>query len=322
MMKFLRHVLSHLMFLILISGIVAIYYFRSQVMPAEYVGKINHYAEKIHPAVLEFKHAQQQVLVSNAREQQDVIMISDKQIDVAEEVAKAEEKDAVEDDPVAKAITISEPVEILKKEEVITPVSIAPAVQNNTGTENMPVDVPVADKVVTELAIAGLVVSAVPVAAEKAAKTEKIKTEKTTKVAAEKTKPVEYVVVAKEIKKPVAVKSAVIESTDVAAADYKMMLQSARSLFQNRKYKESISKYKELIELENHEADFHGELGNVYYGAGNWSMAGKAYYEAAIRLMDKGDLSQVSYLQRVLQGLDKDRAYKLAQLMSAKSQEK
>lgn len=314
MMKFLRHVLSHLMFLILISGIVAIYYFRSQVMPAEYVGKINHYAEKIHPAVLEFKYAQQQVLVSNAREQQDVIMISDKQIDVAEEVAKAEEKDAVEDDPVAKAITISEPVESMKKEEAIDDVPVVSAVQNNTGTENMPVDVPVADKTVSEPVIAELVVSAVPVVAEKAEKMEKLKTEKT--------KPVEYVVVAKEKEKLATVKSAVIESTDVAAADYKMMLQSARSLFQNRKYKESISKYKELIELENHEADFHGELGNVYYGAGNWSMAGKAYYEAAIRLMDKGDLSQVSYLQRVLQGLDKDRAYKLAQLMSAKSQEK
>jgi len=303
MMKFLRHLLSHIMFLILISGIVAIYYFRSQVMPGEYVEKINHYAEKVHPAVLDFKHTQKEVLVSNVREQQDTNTVFEKHINATEEVTIPEEKNSVKDELVSEAISLDAAVEPLK-EEVIVPLSV---VTSEAKPEPLPVDVPVADKVVTET-----------VAIEPVAKLVKI--EKAAEP--EKTKPVIEAVQVKEKEVIVTVEDAKTQSADVAAADYKEMLQSARSLFQNRKFKESISKYKELIELENHEADFHGELGNVYYGAGNWSMAGEAYYEAAIRLMDKGDLSQVSYLQRVLQGLDKGRASKLAQLMSAKSQTK
>jgi len=309
MMKFLRHLLSHIMFLILISGIVAIYYFRSQVMPGEYVEKINHYAEKVHPAVLAFKYARQQVLVSNAPEQQESSVIFEKLIEVVEEVANKEEVNGVKDELVSEVTVPDEPVEILIKEEVIAPVSIVSVVPDHAEAEPLLVDVPVADKVVVEPVNPDLVIS------EPVEKLEKTADK-------EKTNPAVEIAPAKEKEVIVTVQEAKDQSADVATADYKMMLQSARSLFQNRKFKESISKYKELIELESHEADFHGELGNVYYGAGNWSMAGKAYYEAAVRLMDKGDLSQVSYLQRVLQGLDKDRAYKLAQLMSAKNQAK
>ena len=309
MMKFLRHLLSHIMFLILISGIVAIYYFRSQVIPGEYVEKINHYAEKVHPAVLAFKYTRQQVLVSNAPEQQESSVIFEKLIEVVEEVANKEEVNGVKDELVSEVTVPDEPVEILIKEEVIAPVSIVSVVPDHAEAEPLLVDVPVADKVVVEPVNPDLVIS------EPVEKLEKTADK-------EKTNPAVEIAPAKEKEVIVTVQEAKDQSADVATADYKMMLQSARSLFQNRKFKESISKYKELIELESHEADFHGELGNVYYGAGNWSMAGKAYYEAAVRLMDKGDLSQVSYLQRVLQGLDKDRAYKLAQLMSAKNQAK
>jgi len=309
MMKFLRHLLSHIMFLILISGIVAIYYFRSQVIPGEYVEKINHYAEKVHPAVLAFKYTRQQVLVSNAPEQQESSVIFEKQIEVVEEVANKEEVNGVKDELVSEVTVPDEPVDILIKEEIIAPVSIVSVVPDHAEAEPLLVDVPVADKVVVEPVNPDLVIS------EPVEKLEKTADK-------EKTNPAVEIAPAKEKEVIVTVQEAKDQSADVATADYKMMLQSARSLFQNRKFKESISKYKELIELESHEADFHGELGNVYYGAGNWSMAGKAYYEAAVRLMDKGDLSQVSYLQRVLQGLDKDRAYKLAQLMSAKNQAK
>jgi len=278
-------------------------------MPGEYVEKINHYAEKVHPAVLAFKHTQQQVLVSNAREQQESSVVFEKQIEVVEEVANKEEVNGVEDELVSEVTVPDEPVDILIKEEIIAPVSIVSVVPDHAEAEPLLVDVPVADKVVVEPVNPDLVIS------EPVEKLEKTADK-------EKTNPAVEIAPAKEKEVIVTVQEAKDQSADVATADYKMMLQSARSLFQNRKFKESISKYKELIELESHEADFHGELGNVYYGAGNWSMAGKAYYEAAVRLMDKGDLSQVSYLQRVLQGLDKDRAYKLAQLMSAKNQAK
>ena len=77
----------------------------------------------------------------------------------------------------------------------------------------------------------------------------------------------------------------------------------------------AIEKYNELIELED-EADFHGELGNVYYAMGKWQQAGSSYYEAAVRLIDSGQLAQVGYLQRVIQGLDAEHAEKLAKQLA------
>jgi len=75
--------------------------------------------------------------------------------------------------------------------------------------------------------------------------------------------------------------------------------------------------YLKLADIENDNPDIYGELGNVYYSQGKWSEAGKAYYEAAIRLMDLDRNNQVNYLLRVIQGLDSDSAEKLKQKISS-----
>jgi len=75
--------------------------------------------------------------------------------------------------------------------------------------------------------------------------------------------------------------------------------------------------YLKLADIEDDNPDIYGELGNVYYTQGKWSEAGKAYYEAAVRLLDLDRNNQVNYLLRVIQGLDSDSAEKLKQKISS-----
>ena len=308
-MKFLRHLLSHIMFFILIAGIVAIYYFRNQVVPAEYVDNINHYAEIIHPSLRTFKHTEKELLVVHVKESPLPDVAVNEQAEIEAEVVKEitekveeqverkpEEANYVNPEPdmvVEKEEASELKTEVVVKEENTAPLIVVPLKESrdkNLAQKSL-IDVPFADKEVEDVEK--------PVAVEPVPKIK------------EKVNVVVAAVPVKEIEKVETVNDAVVQSSDEAAADYKMMLQSARSLFQNKKFKESIDQYKELIELENHEADYYGELGNVYYAMGSWNMAGEAYFEAAQRLIETGDLSQVYYLQRVLQGLDKNRAEKL-----------
>jgi len=313
MMKFIRHLLSHIMFLIFISGIVAIYYFRDMVIPGEYVEKINHYAEKVHPAVVAFKHAPKKSVVVNANEEKDTGVVFEKRVAVTEVVVIPAETADNKDQRVADLAVTEKPAEVLKKEELIAPVIAVQA-------EMTPAEVPAADKPVSEVTA---LKPTVPVEKEKAKAVVEIipVKEKVVEGVVDKKPAAEVVVEAVPVKKQEEAVAVIQEekkqSSDAASADYKAMLQSARSLFLNKKYKESVSKYKELIELENHEADFYGELGNVYYAMGSWDMAGEAYFEAAQRLIETGNLSQVYYLQRVLQGLDKNRADKLKNHLSS-----
>lgn len=71
--------------------------------------------------------------------------------------------------------------------------------------------------------------------------------------------------------------------------------------------------YLALSEQESDNPDVYGELGNVYYARGNFPEAGEAYYEAAIRLMELGQMGQMQYLVRVIEGLSPDSAAKLKQ---------
>lgn len=103
-----------------------------------------------------------------------------------------------------------------------------------------------------------------------------------------------------------------VEVTDRGSDNTQDLLRAARLAFNQGNIDSSIKKYKDLIELDNDEADFHGELGNVYYAKGDWANAGIEYYAAASRLIEKKKFAQVAYLQRVIQGLDAERAEKLA----------
>lgn len=102
--------------------------------------------------------------------------------------------------------------------------------------------------------------------------------------------------------------------------DAKQTLIMARRSFWNGHTRESENIYLDLASNDNNDPDIYGELGNVYYTQGKWKQAGKAYYEAAVRLLAQNNNKQVSnrvnYLLRVIQGLDKESAKKLSDMIS------
>jgi len=278
-MRFIRHILSHLVLIILITGVATVYYFRNQVLPESYVQKIDLYAGKIHPGLVALVSPLPVVVEEEkAQPEEAVAEVLNENISSPEKVEETNVADDAEINKLAEEIETeqeaNELVEITAAEPVMEPV----------------VEIKEQAEVVSEKTIA---MEEQPSEVVEAKTIEK-------QVAVEKTpEPV------KNIVEPVA-------SKDQEAADYKKILNEARMAYGKGDVKLSIKKYNELVELENHEADFYGELGNVYYATGNWDKAGASYYEAAIRLIDKGQIAQVDYLQKVIQGLDAERAGKLA----------
>lgn len=118
-----------------------------------------------------------------------------------------------------------------------------------------------------------------------------------------------------ESEAPVSDKQAVAE-TPAAQTESEMtpadQFNQARLAFHAGKLDEAVSLYKKITESSPDEANAWGEMGNVYYAQGKWQQAGQSYYEAATRLLAQGHTGQVQYLYRVIQGLDKESAKKLA----------
>jgi len=117
----------------------------------------------------------------------------------------------------------------------------------------------------------------------------------------------------REVVAPVAAKPEVAPASDAQAAarSHAELLGEARSVFQQGDMTKSIALYQELAELNPGDPNVFGELGNVYYSQGQWEKAGIAYYQAASLLLDQGQMRQVQYLYRVIQGLDQESANKL-----------
>lgn len=105
---------------------------------------------------------------------------------------------------------------------------------------------------------------------------------------------------------------AVVENDQTSAAIvHEDLLDQARTAYANGNPEQAIKLYEELSELNADDPNIPGELGNVFYAQGKWQQAGVAYYEAATRLMAHGQIGQVEYLYRVIQGLDQESAEKL-----------
>lgn len=261
-MKFIRHVLSHLLFISLLAGVCAIYFFRYELLPGRYTQKIDHYAEAIHPKLITIASKE----AGQPEAQQEKVVQAEQEIDVI----YVDDVPLVDDS--SNNIATKEKTADAKK-EVITTTKAQPEEQK-----------------------------AQQQVAQESIEDKPEQKETTDDKPAEVTKIQEEVVEVEE--NPV--------SEDKAAADYLTVLRDARTAFAQGNMETAVTKYNELIDLENDEADFHGELGNVYYAMGKWNEAGASYYEAAVRLIENKQMAQVSYLQRVIQGLDAERAEKLA----------
>lgn len=266
-MKFIRHLLSHLLLITLILGICAVYFFRYQVLPERYTQQVDQFAGKIHPELVAIASKKPG---PPAEKKEEVAVQANQNIDVI----YVDDIPLVDESSSAAAIK-QDKVKNVKEKEVTTELQVAEEATKTELAEAKP-----EKKEVTE--------------------SEDSQGENNNQLAEEKQETA--------------------SSEDKVTADYLVVLRDARTAFGQGNMDLAVKKYHELIELENDEADFHGELGNVYYTMGKWQQAGASYYEAAVRLIETGQFAQVGYLQRVIQGLDAERAEKLASQLNTQGQ--
>ena len=282
-MKLLRHLLSHIILILVLFGIVSLYYYRHLVLPDTYAEKIDIYSDKIHPKLKSFAR------IKKVKEDTSTVEVAIKEnVEVVE--PKADEDKAIVNKSSDNAIA-EQKVDSAVKVEVEASIITNDAVEKDI-TEKV-----VAENEVVKVDNEKPVVEAVPLN----------KSDKET----EKSSIDEIEQITKTNGSP---------DSDKEAASANDLLRAARLAFNHGDLKGSVDKYNLLIELENDEADFYGELGNVYYAMGYWENAGIAYYEAATRLIEERKHYQVHYLQRDIHVLDAERAEKLAnQLASLKN---
>jgi hypothetical protein len=91
------------------------------------------------------------------------------------------------------------------------------------------------------------------------------------------------------------------------------LLAEAREAYWLRDYDTAESKYLSLTRLEPGNPDGYGELGNMYFSQGKWDQAATAYYEAGVRLVGQGLLTQAEELLAVIRGLNGAHADELEQ---------
>lgn len=82
--------------------------------------------------------------------------------------------------------------------------------------------------------------------------------------------------------------------------DTKQLLFRARDAFWEKQIDESVTLYRQLIELEPGNADFHGELGNVFHSTGFLDKAIEEYRICVELLEQKGDFEQANRLRQLV----------------------
>ncbi len=95
------------------------------------------------------------------------------------------------------------------------------------------------------------------------------------------------------------------------------LIQEARQAYWSGDHNKAIERYRALIDRDPANPDYYGELGNLYYGAGEWEAASEAYLEAGKRLLGAGRDDQAGHLLRILRGLDPKKAAALEKHMAA-----
>jgi len=118
-----------------------------------------------------------------------------------------------------------------------------------------------------------------------------------------------------EPKLPV-VGSSKIVSTPNKEVRVNVSMASARQAFWQRDLPKAISLYQQ-INQSTANANSWGELGNIYYLQAKWQQAAFAYTEAALMLLDKGDLPQAMFLRYIVSGLDQTQLKRIEERVRA-----
>lgn len=74
----------------------------------------------------------------------------------------------------------------------------------------------------------------------------------------------------------------------------------ARQSYWNDEVDKAIGEYLSLSARFPRNADIFGELGNIYFQQGHLALAAKAYYDAALLLLEQGEIERASSLLEVL----------------------
>lgn len=283
-MKILRHILSHLFFIFLLVAIVSVYYYRTLLLPADVVEKVDGIVTEVYPPALKFV-SKRDYFWSIAGER----IVSFDDLTIFEKDSEVVSNNLTEDETKIES-------------------SIQPDTKNIDVVEK---EIESDSQVKKE----GMVVKA-KVDEAKATKESVIERETVKAVTVEAE-------IAKESIAELPKGKSQIEALPIAVKDSNTsserdLLISARNAFNQGKFIESERFYLELTRLDNDTPDIFGELGNVYYSQGKWEEAGQAYYDAAERLITDGNYEQVAYLQQVIKGLSPEYAGKLSQRMLRK----
>ena len=91
------------------------------------------------------------------------------------------------------------------------------------------------------------------------------------------------------------------------------VLEAARESYWLRDYATAEKQYNDLINMQPDNPDWYGELGNMYFSEGEWDKASSAYYEAGVRLLKQGMISETKQLVEVIRGLKGSQAADLEQ---------
>ncbi|VAW95598.1 hypothetical protein MNBD_GAMMA23-1137 [hydrothermal vent metagenome] len=321
-MKLIRHILSHLLLITVIFGLVSVFYYRHYIFPDSYSQTMDGYAEKIHPKLKLF--ARNKVLP------EDTKLASSGSPEIHPPVVSVTETVKPEIREVSTEIQVPEK-NIIPEKTAISEQGVMPEKNIIPEQTVMPEQTAIAENNVEEKQPAAgeppntdIAMTDVPVAEENKAEEKKLLPPIAGNISENSSVKEDAISITASSDNPHPEVSASESTddeitTDKEAASANSLLRTARQAFQQGKLDIAIEKYNELVELENDEADFYGELGNVYYAMGQWNKAGIAYYEAATRLIEGNNFSQVVYLQRVIQGLDSGRAEKLAEQLAVLS---
>ncbi len=272
-MRILRHFLSHLFLILFLVTVVGMFYYRGMLFPVHVVERINGLVEKVYPPAVTF-----------ASKRDYFWSYRGKRIAVFDDLAPAKTTQA------DKKVVVEEP-ELEQPEKNVAEQQEKVTVVTSVETENKPAQAEVTEKETEK-----------EKAEELRAKADIVKLSKTAKPEAEVSQQIE------EPEKPVSV---VVK--DSQGSSERELFITARKAYQQGDLKKAENVYQQLVELDGDNPDTYGELGNIYYAQGKWDKAGQAYYQAAVRLVDEGNLQQVAYLQRVISGLNIEYAEKLQQ---------
>ncbi len=91
------------------------------------------------------------------------------------------------------------------------------------------------------------------------------------------------------------------------------LLFEARQAYWDKNYEKAIQGYQQLIQRETNNADYLGELGNIYYSLNDFPNASRHYYQAALVLIQQNKIEQARSLISPVTAMNRELGDKLRQ---------